>query len=137
MIKKLRLIQKHLTVCLDCQDKVRWLASEDERLARIFVNPAIKRALCDKVPEAEQAWLRKIRPWWGHNFHFHVRLKCAGDNADCVDQAPPPEGPDCGSNLDWWFTYEARNPVPKPPKPPLTMADLPNSCTNVLENETP
>lgn len=111
------------------------LAASDDRLARIFVNPAIKRALCDKVLAGDQDWLRNIRPWYGHQYHFHVRLKCPPGSTQCTDQAPPPPGPGCGDELDWWFTEEARNPKPKPPKPPLSLADLPQPCANVLAAE--
>lgn len=116
-------------------------AAYDPAVARIFVNPAIKRALCveaDKVSDlAERAWLRKIRPWWGHNAHFHVRLTCPLGVAGCFDQAPPPPGDGCGGPLDWWFSDEARNPKPDPsmPKKPrreLTLADLPQACASVL-----
>ena len=50
-------------------------AARSPGVARIFVNPAIKRALCREAG-ADRAWLRRIRPWWGHNYHFHVRLAC-------------------------------------------------------------
>src|SRR6266853_1802331 len=47
--------------------------AREPAVARIFVNPAIKRALCREAgPDRE--WLSKIRPWWGHNYHFHIRL---------------------------------------------------------------
>jgi penicillin-insensitive murein endopeptidase len=94
---------------------------------RIFVNPAIKRELCREAGP-DRAWLAKIRPWWGHNYHFHVRLYCPSGNPQCRPQAPPPPGDGCGKELDWWFTEEALHPKPSPPRPPLRLADLPAAC---------
>jgi penicillin-insensitive murein endopeptidase len=49
---------------------------------RLFVNPAIKRALCREAGP-DRAWLAKIRPWWGHNYHFHMRLFCPSGQTEC------------------------------------------------------
>lgn len=97
------------------------IAAHDPAVDRIFVNPAIKLALCQQVGAAN--WLRKIRPWRGHDAHFHVRLRCPAGNPDCKTQAPLPAGTGCGAELAWWFTDEARQPprrlgVSKPPPPP-------------------
>jgi penicillin-insensitive murein endopeptidase len=111
-------------------------AAEHPDVARIFVNAAIKDHLCRTAPEDDRAWLRVVRPWWGHDAHFHVRLSCPPDSPGCVDQDPPPPGDGCDASLAWWFSDEALNP-PKPatrpkPKPPLTLADLPPACADVL-----
>ena len=119
-------------------------ASLDPAVARIFVNAAIKKRLCrdaDAISDISgRAWLRKIRPWYGHDAHFHVRLSCPRGATGCFDQAPPPPGDGCGGTLDWWFSDEARNPKPDPTKPKkprraLTLADLPPACETVLEAE--
>jgi penicillin-insensitive murein endopeptidase len=100
-------------------------------VARIFVNAAIKRALCREAG-ADRAWLSRIRPWWGHNYHFHVRLSCpAGD--PCEGQPPPAADDGCGKDLDWWFTAAALHPPPpservKSPK----VADLPRACASLV-----
>lgn len=109
-------------------------AARDARVARIFVHPAIKRALCAGAGK-ERGWLAKVRPWYGHHYHFHVRLACPADSPDCRDQAPPPRGDGCGAPLDWWFTAAPyRKPKkPPPPRPPLRLADLPAACARVLE----
>ncbi|MEM9725808.1 MAG: penicillin-insensitive murein endopeptidase [Pseudomonadota bacterium] len=113
-------------------------AAEDAAVARIFVNPVIKKALCDRVSAtgAEGAWLRKIRPWWGHDHHFHVRLHCPAGSTDCRPQNPPPEGTGCGAELQGWLNPPKPDPtqpvVPRKPRLPLTLADLPNSCSEVL-----
>lgn len=51
------------------------LAAEDPKVTRIFVNPAIKLKLCQTAGN-QRAWLHKVRPWFGHDSHFHVRLTC-------------------------------------------------------------
>ncbi|ONG42414.1 penicillin-insensitive murein endopeptidase [Pseudoroseomonas deserti] len=104
------------------------LAAEHPGVDRIFVNPAIKQAICRQQPEA--AWLRKLRPWRGHDEHFHVRLRCPPGQGDCHDQAPVPAGTGCDASLDWWFSAEARQP-PKP-RPPGPAPRMPAACAGIL-----
>ena len=78
------------------------LAASDARVDRIFVNPVLKRALCGSAVGARD-WLRKLRPWWGHADHFHVRLACPADSPGCVPQPPLPPGDGCDT-LAWWFS---------------------------------
>jgi penicillin-insensitive murein endopeptidase len=107
-------------------------ASLDPEVARIFVNPAIKKALCDEAGP-DRAWLTKVRPWYGHNYHFHVRLACPADMASCKDQEAPPAGDGCGKDLAWWLGPEPYKDEPQgPPKPPVKLADLPPACSQVL-----
>ena len=98
--------------------------------ARIFVNAAIKRELCHEAGP-DRAWLTKIRPWWGHNEHFHIRLSCPAGQAGCRNQALPPPGDGCGKELDWWFTPEGRHP-PRGPAKPLLVSDLPVACARLV-----
>lgn len=110
-------------------------AASDPGVARIFVNAAIKQALCTAEPAGDRGWLRKIRPWWGHDAHFHVRLNCPVESPDCVAQAPMPAGDGCDETLAWWFSDEALNPKPRKktkPRAALMLADLPNACRGVL-----
>ncbi len=66
------------------------IAARDPEVERIFVNPAIKVAMCDMTKdERELPFLRKIRPWHGHAEHFHVRLKCPAGAVHCVKQDRP------------------------------------------------
>ena len=76
--------------------------------------PGIKQALCARAT-GDRAWLNKVRPWWGHDAHFHVRLACPPGERLCRDQEAPPPGDGCGDDLAWWLTDE-----PWKPKPPRT-----------------
>jgi len=104
------------------------LAARDPEVARIFVNAAIKKALCEAEPAGDRAWLAKIRPWWGHDSHFHIRLNCPDEAVECAEQEPPPPGDGCDDDLAWWFTDEALHPKPGDKKPDLTLDDLPQAC---------
>ena len=106
-------------------------AASEKGVARIFVNPAIKKALCREAG-ADRGWLSKVRPTWGHNYHFHIRLSCPPGEASCSDQDPPPSGDGCGEELARWFTPEMLHPKPGKPRPPLTVAQLPEECRRVL-----
>ena len=101
-------------------------------VARIFVAPGIKRSLC-AANWRDRSFLTKIRPWYGHDDHFHVRLSCPANSEACVDQAPIPAGDGCGAELDYWFTDAPYRPSTSPPSPPLALTDLPRACTAVLQ----
>jgi penicillin-insensitive murein endopeptidase len=111
------------------------IAAQQPNVERILVNAAIKKAVCREA-RGDRQWLSKIRPFYGHNYHFHVRINCPADNASCRPQDPPAKGDGCDSSLDWWFTDAVLNPKPNPdwkPAPPLTMAQLPQECRVVLQ----
>jgi penicillin-insensitive murein endopeptidase len=109
-------------------------AAEQPEVERVLVNAAIKQELCKT--QAGKPWMAKVRPWYGHNDHIHVRLKCPPDSPSCRKQAPVPGGDGCAAkDLAYWFTDRVLHPKPaKHPKPPhaLTMADLPAACKAVL-----
>ena len=107
-------------------------AAQDRRVDRIFVNPAIKRTLC-RTETTDRGWLRKLRPWWGHDAHFHVRLKCPKGSPQCKQQASIPAGDGCGKSLAWWFSDEARNPKKRQSKPKPRPAP-PAACQAVLKD---
>ena len=109
---------------------IRATAKERE-VARIFVNAAIKRALCREAG-TDRGWLTKVRPAPGHNYHYHIRLACPAGEEACSDQDPPPSGDGCGAELDAWFKSAPPNTTPPRPRPPLTMAQLPDECRRVL-----
>jgi penicillin-insensitive murein endopeptidase len=109
-------------------------ASQDPEVDRIFVNAAIKKALCREAGH-DRAWLAKVRPWWGHNYHFHVRMACPEGSPDCHGQPPVPAGDGCGADLAYWFKDSVLHPKPSPPsppKPPIKVSDLPPACRQVL-----
>ena len=120
-------------------DPARWsprhaqlirIAAEAPGVDRVLVNHAIKRRLC--ADHRGEAWLRRVRPWRGHDSHMHVRLRCPDDSPECRDIAPPPAGDGCDSSLDWWLTPDARRPAPaRPPGPPPR---LPLACATVLRS---
>ncbi|PZG02073.1 penicillin-insensitive murein endopeptidase, partial [Micromonospora craterilacus] len=105
------------------------LAAQDKDVTRIFVNPAIKQQLCLDAG-TDRDWLRKVRPWFQHRAHMHVRLRCPADSLECEDQPLPPPGDGCGAELQSWF---------EPPKPGTTKPEkktpppLPPSCQALLD----
>ena len=113
-------------------------AARDPAVERVFVHPALKAWLCAWPAAGDnggRAWLGRVRPYWGHDDHLHVRLACPAGMAACQRQAPPPPGDGCDATLAWWFTDEPwtpKEPAP-PPKPPLMLAGLPAACAGVLE----
>ena len=120
-------------------DPTRWTAAQiamvqsaasTEEVDRIFVNPIIKKSLCDQ-PQT-RSWLHKVRPWWKHDDHMHVRLRCPPGNDQCVSQKPVPPGDGCGTELDWWLQAvgpHAPHPVAPPPPAPIV---LPVACGAIL-----
>jgi penicillin-insensitive murein endopeptidase len=110
-------------------------AAQDPAVTRIFVNAAIKKALC-REPGGDRAWLSKVRPWWGHAEHFHVRITCPADSPQCKPQPPPEAGDGCGHELDFWFKESTLHPtpslIPEKPRPSMTLAGLPAACKQVV-----
>lgn len=107
-------------------------AASDPAVDRIFVNPAIKRELCTQNPRARG--LAKLRPWWAHDDHFHVRLKCPAGSAECRAQPPIPPGDGCDEALQWWFSAEARAAAEerRQARHRLAAVPLPPRCREVL-----
>jgi penicillin-insensitive murein endopeptidase len=107
------------------------MAAQDPEIERVLANPAIKKALCRDV-KGDRSWLHKIRPVYGHNYHFHVRIGCPKDSPDCKTQAATPNDEGCGKDLDAWFTKQALEPrKPGVPKP-ILMSALPAACRQIL-----
>lgn len=128
-------------------------AASYPQVQRIFVHPPIKKALCDwsKGQPNRAAWLRKVRAYYGHNYHFHIRMRCPKGATNCRSQAEPrpKDGTGCGKELAYWYSdvpwvrkkykppirFIDGIPLPrKKPKrrKPKTLASLPNACRAVL-----
>jgi penicillin-insensitive murein endopeptidase len=115
-------------------------AASYPEVARIFVHPPIKAELC-RWAGGKGAWLAKVRPYFGHNYHFHIRMKCPAGMTSCKNQAPaaPKDGTGCGEELQYWmgdipWKPKKKDPNAKPPKPapPLTLTGLPAECRAVV-----
>ena len=55
----------------------------------------------------EPLWLRKLRPWYGHHQHFHIRLHCPEDSPNCDPQGPLPKGLGC-DGLEWFSKVQQK-----------------------------
>ena len=118
-------------------------ATSFREVQRVLVHPAIKKELC-RVAGKDRAWLSKVRPVRGHNYHFHIRLRCPPGFSTCRPQKNPEAGDGCGAELDRWYRWLHARLRPKPKKPAgqkprpkrerrwITMADLPTQCKTVL-----
>jgi penicillin-insensitive murein endopeptidase len=120
-------------------------AASYPQVARIFVHPAIKKALCEQASQVgkDTSWLGKVRPWWNHHYHFHVRLACPPGMAGCENQKEVSGDNGCSKELTTWYAMitKAAIEMAKPAvpgakpwvgRPPLTMAQLPKECGTVL-----
>jgi penicillin-insensitive murein endopeptidase len=120
------------------------------QVERVLVHPAIKKAVCEaSKDDNERAWLSKVRPYWGHYYHFHIRIACPKGSAGC--QAQPSVGSDdgCGADLSRWLKLiKPRPPVvvaappakpakPAPERRPITLDQLPAECRTVLASGAP
>ncbi|TDL78470.1 penicillin-insensitive murein endopeptidase [Palleronia sediminis] len=119
------------------QHEIVKAAAQDPRVARIFIFPGAKVRMCNEET-GNRDYLRKIRPWYGHHYHFHVRLDCPADAPGCESQDPPPPGDGCAEAQEW--VNNILNPPPPDPnwvappkKGPIMLSDLPQSCRAVLE----
>lgn len=112
-------------------------AAQEPDVERIFVNAAIKKALCRDAGNGDRSWLSKVRPMYGHDYHFHIRIKCPAGSDDCTPQEPPTTAEGCSAgDLAYWFSDAVLHPkppkTPPKPRPPMTLAQLPAACKQVL-----
>ena len=110
------------------------LAATDPRVDRIFVNPVIKATLCRTTRPGDRSWLRVLRPWFGHDDHFHVRLGCPAGSPECETQAPIPPGDGCDATLASWVRDQRPPPLHPAPLPPRRMPALPQMCQAILDS---
>ena len=140
---------KHINpkVWTEAQARLIKRAALYPEVARIFVHPPIKAELC-KWATGDRSWLAKVRPYYGHDYHFHVRIKCPEGSTNCKNQwAPKPkDGTGCGQELAYWLgdapwrppapppKKTPKQPPKKPPKP-MTISALPAECRTVVTAE--
>lgn len=134
-------------------DQARWTrghtmvlyhAATSPGVERVLVHPGVKKQLCDTV-KGDRKWLNKIRPTWGHHYHFHIRMGCPPGSPGCKKQNSTGNKTGCNNgSLDWWFNVEfkPKKKKPKPSKPPkkrkeLALRDLPKACQAVLSASAP
>jgi penicillin-insensitive murein endopeptidase len=116
-------------------------AAEQPEVERVLVNAAIKQEMC-RVEGKKADWMAKVRPWYGHHDHIHVRLECPEGSPNCRKQPPVPEDDGCSAKaLEYWFSDKVLHP-PKPATPakpprPITLTDLPPACKSVLSAPAP
>lgn len=121
---------------------ILYLAAQFREVERILVHPGVKKKLCDTV-KGDRRWLHKIRPFWGHHYHFHLRIGCPEGSPGCKPQNATPKSEGCGKTLAWWFKSGL---VPKKKKKKVVtkkkktkkrrrqimLSDLPAPCEAVL-----
>lgn len=123
-------------------------AAKYRDVERILVHPAIKKELCKAAPKENRAWLNKVRPYYGHYYHFHIRIGCPSGSNNCRSQASVPGGDSCGKELTYWLNRVKPKP-PRKAKPKkkktvkkkkrtrrkkreIMLTDLPSDCRTVL-----
>ncbi|MBH5384758.1 penicillin-insensitive murein endopeptidase [Bradyrhizobium diversitatis] len=111
-------------------------AAQEPAVERIFVNAAIKKALCREA-KGDRSWLSKVRPMYGHDYHFHIRIKCPAGNSECQPQPPPSDNEGCSAgDLTYWFSEPVLRPkLPTAlvkPRRGRTLAELPAACRQIL-----
>jgi penicillin-insensitive murein DD-endopeptidase len=111
-------------------------AAEQPEVERVLVNAAIKKELCRVEGKDDKSWMSKVRPWYGHARHIHVRLNCPADSPDCRAQPAVPGGDGCDKSLDHWFAdWILRLKIPEfgGSAAGLKLKDLPKACAAVLD----
>ena len=142
MLQKDKFLKIDPSAWSDRHARLIMLAASYPQVERIFVNPAIKKKLCDTW-SGDRTHLGKVRPIYGHDYHFHIRIKCPPGSGNCKGQAAVPAGDGCDKSLAWWFTDAPwAKPKPKkdqkPVKPRQTsLSDLPKACAVVLAGPAP
>jgi penicillin-insensitive murein DD-endopeptidase len=74
---------------------------------------------------------------YGHDYHFHIRIKCPPGSSECEGQPEPSASEGCkAGDLAYWFKDSVIHPkppkAPPKPRPPMTLAQLPAACRQVL-----
>ncbi len=143
ILDRKRLNRKRWT---EAHARLLFRAANYHEVERIFVHPPIKKEMCEwatRTGKKDRRWLGKIRAYYGHHYHFHIRIRCPGDVKGCRDQKLAPRGDDCKANLAYWMgdapwkkpkkkKKKAKKPKKKWKPRIVTLADLPAACKTVL-----
>jgi penicillin-insensitive murein endopeptidase len=123
-------------------EKLIYHAASFPQVERLLVHPGIKKKLCDTV-KGDRSWLQKVRPYYGHHYHFHVRIGCQTGSPGCKRQRATTPGTGCDASLKWWFdvalapkkkTKTKKKPKTKPKKKKvITLSTLPEQCRTVVK----
>jgi penicillin-insensitive murein endopeptidase len=143
-------VSVNLNVWTEAHVRLLKRAAGYEAVERVLVHPAIKKAVCDaSKAEKNRDWLSKIRPYWGHYYHFHIRMACPKGSPGCRGQPSVDDDNDgCGAELTRWLKLVKPKPVvvatppakpgkPAPERRPITLDQLPAECRAVLASGTP
>lgn len=109
-------------------ESILWFASQAE-VQRIFVHGAIKKKLCET--HRKHPHLAKVRPWYFHDSHFHVRMRCPAGSPGCKAQEDVKDA-GCDPSIDHWLTPAAlkiQRELPKAPVP--RTVKLPAACESL------
>jgi penicillin-insensitive murein endopeptidase len=107
--------------------------AEKPSVDRVLVNYRIKAELCRTRPGEE--WIRKIRPWNGHDHHFHVRLRCPAGDRLCQAGPEIPAGNGCDDSLAWWMDPRIRA-MDRTIASEKEKPQLPQECVSVLNERS-
>jgi len=100
-------------------------AAQEPSVQRIFVNAAIKKR-CAVKPRATAAWLHKVRPMYGHDYHFHIRHQMSAWRRRMREPARTIGGDGCSAAI-WPIGSRIRLSHPKPRKEPQAKPDDPGA----------
>jgi len=103
--------------------------------------PAIKKkALCREAKGEPQAGFIRLRPMYGHDYHFHIRIKCPPGRQRMREASPEPSTSEgCKpADLAYWFQgfgyppESRRKSRPKPKTPDDPWRNCLPACRQVL-----
>ena len=143
VLDRKRLNRKRWT---EAHARILYRAANYFEVERIFVHPPIKKEMCEWATRKgfkDRRWLGKIRAYYGHHYHFHIRIRCPQGAVGCKDQKLAPRKDDCEDNLAYWMgtkpwvkPKKTKQPKKKPKKVykpfVVQMKHLPKACQTVL-----
>ena len=109
------------------------IATKDDRVTRIFVNPLIKKELCMMAEEKDDMdWLKKNTPMGWSLQSFSCQIELPKNSELCINQADVNNSTGCGSELDFWMKkdklFESNSTKIRKW---MLLSDLPKSCRKI------